>query len=67
MTTRLPIWTVPADFADRFPDGDYTIGRGADPRGKIAKVASEAVKTDKSASKPPKPRRVKKSVRSAAE
>jgi hypothetical protein len=28
-------WTfheIPAGWADQYPDGDYTIGRGADPR-----------------------------------
>ena len=24
----------PPGWIDRFPDGDYTVGRGADPRGK---------------------------------
>lgn len=30
---------LPADFTDRFPDGDYTVGRGADPRGKGERTA----------------------------
>jgi hypothetical protein len=28
---------IPVDFGDHLPDGDYTIGRGADPRGPQAK------------------------------
>ena len=35
---------VPADFGDRFPDGDYTVGRGADPRGAAERAADEAAK-----------------------
>jgi hypothetical protein len=30
---------IPADFLQRFPDGDYTIGRGADPRSAAERAA----------------------------
>jgi hypothetical protein len=36
--------TIPPDFADRFPDGDYTVGRGADPRSAAERAASAAGK-----------------------
>ena len=42
---------IPVDFGDRFPDGDYTVGRGADPRGLL----------DKPKAKPATAVRVKKS------
>lgn len=32
MTKRFNFRPVPVDFGDRFPDGVYAVGRGADPR-----------------------------------
>jgi hypothetical protein len=49
----------PAGWLDKFPDGDYTIGRGADPRGKVAPA--------KSAAKPKRKPRKPKSAPAAAE
>jgi hypothetical protein len=34
MTIPFKLTPPPPGWLDRFPDGDYTIGRGADPRGK---------------------------------
>jgi hypothetical protein len=42
----------PTGWLDKFPDGDYTIGRGADPRGKA--VAPKRAK--KAAGKRRKPK-----------
>ncbi len=53
---------IPADFAKRFPDGDYTVGRGADPR---SKAERDADAQDKAPKKMPSVR--KKPVRPAAE
>ena len=53
---------IPADFADRFPDGDYTVGRGADPRGAIARSAPKSAKRKPAAKRP----RTKKAPRAAA-
>ncbi len=40
-------WVIPADFGERFPDGDYTVGRGADPRGAAEREAETAAEADK--------------------
>ena len=32
MTKKFKFPPIPVDLADRYPDGDYTVGRGADPR-----------------------------------
>ena len=42
---------IPVDWGDHLPDGDYTIGRGADPRGET-KTAITSVKSQQS-TKPP--------------
>jgi hypothetical protein len=45
---------IPVDFGDHLPDGDYTIGRGADPRGPqvknqaSSKTTAQPVKIKKS-------------------
>ncbi len=39
MKTKWKFSKIPADFADRFPDGDYTVGRGADPRSAAERAA----------------------------
>ena len=65
---KLEIKDFPAEFLDRFPDGDYTVGRGADPRGRQAKPnvgVSDATAPVKRKSRGP--RRNKKAVRPAAE
>jgi hypothetical protein len=50
-------YTVPPpDFADRFPDGDYTIGRGADPRSAAERAAEPVYSNVAEASKPSKKR-----------
>lgn len=67
MTRKIKIWNVPADFADRFPDGDYTVGRGADPRGRSAPKPDKSAPAASSQGKPRKAKRAKKSVRTAAE
>ena len=57
---------IPADFVDRFPDGDFTIGRGADPRGfndRADATSADVVRVKKA--KKSKPR--KRVVRTAAE
>ena len=56
--------SIPANFADRFPDGDYTIGRGADPRGR-SEVRDAP--THLAEQKAKKPRQRKPVVRPAAE
>lgn len=38
---------IPPDFFDRFPDGNYTVGRGADPR-RHDEIAADK-KTERSA------------------
>jgi hypothetical protein len=53
--------SIPPGWADQFPDGDYTIGRGADPRtaaeraadpdGSIAKRKLEAEQASRSTKK----------------
>ena len=61
------IWDIPAGFADRFPDGDYTIGRGADPRGRPIATEDSVSATQRASVKGQKPKRNKKPVRPAAE
>jgi hypothetical protein len=59
----------PPDFADRFPDGDYTVGRGADPRSAVDRAAEAQRAAAEAASKPAKKRAKRKPVtpREAAE
>jgi hypothetical protein len=59
----------PADFADRFPDGDYTVGRGADPRSAVERAADAAHAAQHTLSEPTKKRTKRKPVtpREAAE
>ena len=64
MADRFNFRPIPPNFSKRFPDGDYTVGRGADPRGAAERAADNAVKAP--AAKLAKPRRAKK-IRSAAE
>lgn len=66
---RLKIKDFPADFADRFPDGDYTVGRGADPRGRVATSPAGDGDAGASPTQPPKSnrKRSKKALRPAAE
>ena len=66
MMHRFKLRPIPSAFADRFPDGDYTIGRGADPRG----IAERGKATIANAQQPKKPRKrgaPKRVVKSAAE
>ena len=39
MATEWNFKPIPIGWVDRFPDGDYTVGRGADPRGKAEREA----------------------------
>ena len=50
---------IPADYTDRFLDGDYTVGRGADPRGRTGEAAP--------VKKPRSKKSKKRVVRTAAE
>jgi hypothetical protein len=63
MTTRFKFRDIPPGFGDRFPDGSYTVGRGADPRGRAA--GPEALPAEER--KPAKTSRTKKPSRTAAE
>jgi hypothetical protein len=60
-------WHIPADFGDRFPDGDYTVGRGADPRGRVQQQAAKPVPPRKAAVKLSKRRKPRKQTPTAAE
>ena len=65
MTNRFNFRDFPPNFGDRFPDGTYTVGRGADPR-----LPSEAATADQIGSfreRAAKPKRAKKPLRPAAE
>jgi hypothetical protein len=64
MADRFNFRPVSPNFSKRFPDGDYTVGRGADPRGAAGRAADKAAKAP--AAKPAEPRRTKK-IRPAAE
>ena len=65
MTTRLKFRAIPPGFADRFQDGDYTVGRGADPRGLVGSTSEVGAKRNAAPRKPKKaPRRT---ARTAAE
>jgi hypothetical protein len=66
MKERLKFRPIPANFGDRFPDGDYTVGRGADPRG-AAERAAEAAAAPNGAEKPRKAKPRKRLPRVAAE
>ena len=60
----------PANFGDRFPDGAYTVGRGADPRHPDEIAASQHVPTTAGTApkaQKHKSRRTRKSLRPAAE
>ena len=67
MSTRFSFRPIPPDFVDRFPDGDYTVGRGADPRGRLAKSDVSDTAATVQSKKPRKPKRGKKALRPAAE
>jgi hypothetical protein len=58
---------IPADFFDRFPDGDYTVGRGADPRGRAVEAPPKRSAQIATPKKSPGSKRRKKPVRPAAE
>jgi hypothetical protein len=47
----------PPGWLDRFPDGDYTVGRGADPRGKASDDAVPAKDVKPSVPAPSRMRR----------
>jgi len=58
MNKNIKLRPFPADFADRFPDGSYAIGRGADPCGSSGRVGAplhqrpvESAKVRKAAAK----------------
>ena len=55
--TKLPfkLTAPPSGWLDRFPDGDYTVGRGADPRGSTDR--SVDAKRQKAPRKPAKKRK----------
>lgn len=57
----------PPGWADKFPDGDYTIGRGADPRVVLLSPATKESKAQKSQKKKPHKDRKAKRERVAAE
>ena len=67
MADRFNFRPIPANFGDRFPDGDYSVGRGADPRGAADRAADNAAKEPARASKPRKSKRPQKPLRPAAE
>lgn len=67
MTVSFKFRPLPADFAARFPDGDYTVGRGADPRGLQAREEGGNKAAEAQVSKRSKSRRIKKPLRPAAE
>lgn len=70
LTFKLKIRDVTAEYLDRFPDGDYTVGRGADPRGQAEREPDAAEAGARPAAVPEggrKPRRSRKPVRPAAE
>ena len=67
MTIRMKFREVPPGFGDRFPDGDYTVGRGADPRGRLVDVQKGHSEVAAGARKPRKSIRRKTVVRPAAE
>ena len=63
---RFTLRPIPADFIERFPDGDYTVGRGADPRGIAERIKATTAKA--LPQKKPRKRKASKSVlRPAAE
>ena len=67
MTRRLKLREIPPDFYDRFPDGDYTVGRGADPRGlPIEEQAADVANASSGGKTRKKPRR-KPALPTAAE
>ena len=61
--------TIPPDFVDRFPDGDYTVGRGADPRTAAEGAADAGRAAAEDIAKPPRKRAKRKPLtpREAAE
>jgi hypothetical protein len=58
---------LPADFADRFPDGSYAVGRGADPRTVSGRPGDPIPGVPIEQAKPSKPPAKKRPVRPAAE
>lgn len=64
---KVPIHKIPADFADRFPDGAYTIGRGADPRTVSGRTGDPVPAPKVGAEEPRKPKVKKRVTRPAAE
>jgi hypothetical protein len=56
---KIKFTVPPPDFADRFPDGDYTIGRGADPRS-AAERAADAERLDAAKAAKPATKRAKR-------
>ena len=68
MTKPFTIRPIPPNFGDRFPDGDYTVGPGADPRGRHAEAKPEDAVATAPVRKPKKHvERTRKPVRPAAE
>lgn len=59
MTTKWKFTPIPPGWVDRFPDGDYTVGRGADPRSKAEREAdakrAAGKGADKTSKKPARP------------
>jgi hypothetical protein len=58
---------IPPGFADRFPDGSYAVGRGADPRTVSGRPGDPIPGEPVPVKKPRKPGGKKKPVRPAAE
>jgi hypothetical protein len=58
---KIKFTVPPPDFADRFPDGDYTVGRGADPRS-AAERAAEPVGSNVAEALKPSKKRAKRKV-----
>ena len=66
MTKTYNFRPIPPNLADRFPDGDYTVGRGADPRG-AAERAAQPAGGPEATGKPRRPRPRKRVPKVAAE
>jgi hypothetical protein len=71
MSQRWKLREIPEDSYDRFPDGDYTVGRGADPRlpGEAhapAEVAPKPKGADAAKTRKPRSGSRKRALRTAA-
>jgi hypothetical protein len=58
---------IPLGFGDRFPDGSYTVGRGADPRTSSGRTGDLVPALVDDLKKPRKPAAKKRPRRPAAE